>query len=415
MNINFHYFAVKTIALKAGIPEQEAQMLASYSQLVDDFDIFSPIYLDRVPIFAQHLAEKVTTNKWRFYPVTTGFDDISKMARLIFEKNQRLITIPFHFVTKKSLNRYPKDTPRQNYRTVPTHLNDGSLMSSMLNDACARYKIQSNIKNLMHIGMLLHTFADTYAHQNFSGFWGWENDSKVTRVIDNNSSGNDLTPKYKKSLPKRILEWIQKLLKRSMYKIIPSIGHADVSTAPDDSFVSFNIKLKNSENDNYSFHYNRNNTKEFDLAAKQIYNYLCDCFAITNMNDKEWNNFINRLNKGFLLTENEYKDVATLCRKWQALFPSYNYSYSKGTFVESALVPVTNNSYMPDMSLVSEVLHNPNSLYKENLFKVIDEKFFMYNVIANEIRDKVNNYNEIVNKTEFKAVYEAFMASEKEK
>lgn len=38
MDITFHYFAVKTLALEAGFPGAEAQRLAAFSQFVDDFD-----------------------------------------------------------------------------------------------------------------------------------------------------------------------------------------------------------------------------------------------------------------------------------------------------------------------------------------------------------------------------------------
>lgn len=390
MNINFHYFAVKTIARKAGISEKKAQMLASYSQLIDDFDIYAPIRLDNVPDFARHLAEKSTIGGWWFYPVTTGFNSNMDMARLILEENQRLITVPFHFVTKKSLNQYPKDNSRQNYRSEPTHLNDGSLMSKMLSAACAKYKEQKNAENLMRIGMLIHTFADTYAHQSFSGLWGWENDSKVIKVIDNNDDKN-LTSKYKSTI----------------YENLPAIGHTNVYHAPDDSFVRFDIELKLSENDRYIVRYNRSNTKEFTIAAREIYNYLCECFGVTRMDDDAWNDFIKQLTKGFLFQE---KDIDTLCKKWETEFPGYNYNYSKSPLMASALVSVNKNSGISNIDLISDVLYNPNSQHKENLFKIKDEMFFRYNVIAKEIRDKVNG-----KKTSTKAVYKAFLTSEKEK
>mgnify|MGYP000246603227 FL=1 len=49
MDITFHYFAVKTLALEAGFPGAEAQRLAAFSQFVDDFDRRGSLYCGNVP------------------------------------------------------------------------------------------------------------------------------------------------------------------------------------------------------------------------------------------------------------------------------------------------------------------------------------------------------------------------------
>lgn len=36
MNINFHYYLVKALAIEAGLSEEEAQLLALTSQMIDD-------------------------------------------------------------------------------------------------------------------------------------------------------------------------------------------------------------------------------------------------------------------------------------------------------------------------------------------------------------------------------------------
>lgn len=87
MDINFHYYAVKTLAIHAGFDEECAQIIARYSQFVDDFTIYKTMVLDNVPTFARHLA-KPYKGKWLFTPVTTGFDSWFEMARLALEQNQ---------------------------------------------------------------------------------------------------------------------------------------------------------------------------------------------------------------------------------------------------------------------------------------------------------------------------------------
>ena len=41
MDINFHYFAVKVLTVNAGFEESDAQLISSYSQFVDDFEVLS--------------------------------------------------------------------------------------------------------------------------------------------------------------------------------------------------------------------------------------------------------------------------------------------------------------------------------------------------------------------------------------
>ena len=46
MNSNYHYFTVKTLSRKAGFPEKDAQQIAYYSQQVDDFILYPPLFLE---------------------------------------------------------------------------------------------------------------------------------------------------------------------------------------------------------------------------------------------------------------------------------------------------------------------------------------------------------------------------------
>jgi hypothetical protein len=86
------------------------------------------------------------------------------------------------------------------FRAVPATLQDGSFISDALAAASADLKEgqddDERRMKLMHIGMLLHTFADTYAHQLFSGYNSPLNAASVTRVV-NNITGADETSKYK--------------------------------------------------------------------------------------------------------------------------------------------------------------------------------------------------------------------------
>ena len=135
MDINFHYFAIKTIAIEAGFDPDEAQLIASYSQFVDDYSIWGNYKFKRVPEYAMELA----TNKgdyYKFYTVTTGFESLADMTRLKFEKYQRDIVVPFHFIPYKNINQIDEKVEgREAYRTTPADHTGDNLMDCLMKSA----------------------------------------------------------------------------------------------------------------------------------------------------------------------------------------------------------------------------------------------------------------------------------------
>ncbi len=88
MNINFHYHAIKSIAREAGLPEDDAELIAGYSQMIDDFNDYAPFFVNNVPDYAKHLCTHFWGDYYIFRPVTTGFSSWFDMATLAVEKNQ---------------------------------------------------------------------------------------------------------------------------------------------------------------------------------------------------------------------------------------------------------------------------------------------------------------------------------------
>ena len=68
MDINYHYFVVKTLACHAGFQEKDAQTIAYYSQQVDNFNLCEPVCVEQKPpqfFFDHHYAKKAARNLWR--------------------------------------------------------------------------------------------------------------------------------------------------------------------------------------------------------------------------------------------------------------------------------------------------------------------------------------------------------------
>jgi hypothetical protein len=375
MDINYHYFAVKTLALKAGFSEDDAQIIAAYSQFVDDFSNTSYMPLQNVPPFAQRLATKVPgTNTWFFNPATTGFESFLDTASLFFSDKQRNILIPFHFIPPgKKLNEAAAS--RTEWRVVPARLDQDSLIKTLLLDARTKYMIAPNRANLIRIGALLHIFADTYAHQGFSGWHGWENYAYLEHAT-NNINGRDILDSYSPNI----------------YHEMLSIGHANVNHAPDDSNISFDMRMCTSENDrDYSLHLGRSNTRTFSTVSKEILNYLLSCRGLERYPDREWEPFSDKVELGFLTLE---KEIAVLVKHWKKIFPAYSYHYRKDDQLKS--VPTARRD-VAEMQLITDTLNALGDEYSGKISRevsavmtVMNDDFYHFNIIADDIRQFVN-------------------------
>ncbi|MDL2293770.1 hypothetical protein LJC60_03980 [Ruminococcaceae bacterium OttesenSCG-928-D13] len=166
MDIAYHYYAVKTLAGAAGFNEDEAQIIASFSQYVDDFNLYAFRAYSNVPDYVKgspydlHIPSPL--KPYNFNPATTGFRDFVDMAMLVTDWSQKFTSSPFHFIPRDNARISAKD-----FRTVPAQCDDGSLIAGMLSKAKSSFLqcIPNRKHALMHIGMLLHTYSTCQQNQ----------------------------------------------------------------------------------------------------------------------------------------------------------------------------------------------------------------------------------------------------------
>ncbi|MDL2231974.1 hypothetical protein LJC63_00135 [Ruminococcaceae bacterium OttesenSCG-928-L11] len=364
MDINFHYYAVKAIAVRAGFDEADAQYIASYSQFVDDFDSSFVVMLTDVPEYARYLALGSTWGLYWFMPVTTGFNSWFDMAQLITHSNQKWIVTPFHFIPELPLNNPALPA---NWRVAPADIDVPSLITDMLVESRTAFLTSTpatRSASLMRIGMLLHIFADTYAHQRFSGFQGWENHSYL-RNVTNNIGNDDVTTLYDPD----------------MYYTLPSVGHTNVNHAPDDSHVRFEMAQKaNAGDDAYSLVYQRSNTEVFCDAAKEILKFLLSCNGLPMISDAEWALFVDSFRQGLLTPS---KNEQFLNHHWHAQFDTITFAYNRENMMNSML-STTGEVLEGEARNLAEV-HGIDPL----VFAVKSDAYYRYNVTADEIRRRV--------------------------
>lgn len=140
MNYLFHYYAVRWLTREAGIPEAEGEIIARSSQFVDE--AVRPL---RVETGGAPYDLDVTQDYL--------FWDESILSE---------VYLPFHFLPgdPEEAGRKRRDGARNPWAVTP----NGQAARELLVEAL-------KTRNPYRIGIALHSFADGWAHQNFTARW----------------------------------------------------------------------------------------------------------------------------------------------------------------------------------------------------------------------------------------------------
>ena len=201
MNIEFHYYVIHFLANQAGFGEDDAHTLAYSSQFVDHNIISYTIKIG---------GQTYTTFPTQNY----GFWDDS------FPQE---VYIPFHF--------FPGNPDYEKAKRLDGRKNG---LNCTPNGPRVKEQLLEALKsrNLYRVGIALHTYADSWAHQNFSG---------------------------------QLEEW-NNIEKRSL---VPAIGHAQALRKPDNPGLRWRDPRLRKENQAVE------NRDRMLAAARMIYKYLC--------------------------------------------------------------------------------------------------------------------------------------------
>ncbi len=203
MNIEFHYYSIYILARHAGFDEKSSFILAYSSQHVDD----------------NTFQCTVKTKNKEFTNYISQTNDILKPKKELMRIYPCFHFFPGDFEENSAMR---KDGKLHLLNTTPNSRNVSTLLQKAIKTA-----------SLYRIGIALHTYADSFAHQNFVGYYDCFNAMKG-------------------------------LLKR----MVPDIGHADAGFNPDipgkiwkdERLVSSSRLI--------------NNTERFLQAASYIFDYL---------------------------------------------------------------------------------------------------------------------------------------------
>lgn len=142
MDIEFHYYMTYLIAAKAGMDAGSARVLAHSSQFIDDNDIVFEV-------------DKGQGSAYRNY--------ISQTMNILKPKEKLLRIYPiFHFIPgdPRSETAWRKDGKMHWLCTTPNSANANAIMDAALGSQSPH-----------RIGVAAHGYVDTWAHQNFIGYY----------------------------------------------------------------------------------------------------------------------------------------------------------------------------------------------------------------------------------------------------
>ncbi|MFH1081128.1 MAG: DUF6765 family protein [Pseudomonadota bacterium] len=142
MNTEFHYYITWLIAARAGLPPEDTRIVAYSSQYTDDNDIIFRIDKDLPTAYGNYISQTMNILKPR--------DTLLRIYPL------------FHFIPgdPQVAPAWRKDGAMHWLNTTPNSENANLVLDAALASG-----------SLYRIGIACHGYADTWAHQNFVGYY----------------------------------------------------------------------------------------------------------------------------------------------------------------------------------------------------------------------------------------------------
>jgi len=288
MQRDFHYYAIKALAQKAGFTADEAEIIAYSSEYVDDAVEYQEIELEKFPEID---FGRLSSSK--FNPICTAHKGLQRI-KAFSEDIQQKVYISFHFIPEIKENSV-------NFLTQPKNNLSTELIQNAIDEIVGKTG-EERIQKLIKLGIAIHSYADTWSHQNFSGrHSSTENDIENIEILQGT-------------------EWVSiSRIKDIELSAMPDIGHAEAHNFPDLSHLKW--RYSKSSNKNLII---RDNT----LLCMQAANNIFEVFKkITNSN-QNWSYFdylfLQCFNKKTEVLEEKY---ANFVNKFSDV--SFNYDENK--------------------------------------------------------------------------------------
>lgn len=246
MQYDMHYYGTFAMAMAAGIPKEDAEIIAQSAQNVDDQNASEvEKYSDGSALL------KVST---AHHPLAAGFR--SWLPEQNLDDDARLVWLPFHFL--------PGGQGETFYEKIKCTKNSDiarAMLSHYLETPYAR-----NGFGLQLAGIAAHVYADTFSHYGFSGI-----SNELNRVAANSFEYGDRHSQ-------KIISYIQTkkdkferedMLKGGAAGALSSLGHAGVNTMPDRPYLLWSFRYADGRSSGW-----RDNQTSFLQACESLYDFF---------------------------------------------------------------------------------------------------------------------------------------------
>lgn len=228
MQIDFHHTATYVIARSAGFSHEEADIISYSAQYIDDATSEGTVYFENRAVYNR----------------------ISSAHKMLDCRNVQALAnhqvwMAFHFLPGNGGHEAGTD-PSGSFINKIVCTPNSPIAKDMVRNAIVE---QDKLYGLHRLGVVMHIFADTWAHQGFAGVL-----HEINEVEDAEETGNSGV------FDSRLKEFLIDLLDDA----VPPLGHGRANVFPDMPFLSWSYRNGKGQV------INRDNTKDFCEAANEM-------------------------------------------------------------------------------------------------------------------------------------------------
>ncbi len=220
MQYDMHYYGTYAMAAAAGIPKEDAEIIANSAQFVDDqnFEQWA-IAKSGEGIFGIATAH---------HPIDAGLR-ASVGASSKNADDSRAVWVPFHFLPGNDGNSFEEKLIARK---------DSSVANAMLDYYLKPETISAHQSHALHlIGIAAHVYADTFSHYGFSGI---SSDTNLVKV-----DSLEPHPSHSESILQHLKEQADRF--QAIFTSTPKLGHGAVLTYPDGPYLKWSFEYQNGE------------------------------------------------------------------------------------------------------------------------------------------------------------------------
>jgi len=327
-----HYYAILAFCRAVGFKKDAAHTVAYASQFVDDAKI-NHIKLDQNPNEIQY---EIISDEPSFFNMATCHQYFRVNT---FNYNAMMNnTTAFHFVP---------GCKGENFSKKLRCSEESPIILDILED------VKGN-GDLVKLGIVLHSYADTFSHQGFSGLL-----SKVNAIRDCKRASM-IYIGWKERLYSIINFFKKNKFDRYFDRLSPAYGHGQALTFPDIPYLEWEYKYDYSDNFSKKFKVTKiDNKKRFRKAFKNIKSYLLEYI---NIHSEYQDNNVNFSNYDILFKSLLYKaSLKKRIRNW------------KKTFIDQGLFSIKD----------TDIINYDNNLWLEKAFKNFSKEKFDNRKVTN--------------------------------